>query len=133
MGVEKSTVATWLRSAGYKTVLIGKYLNGYPSAASGWNYLPPGWSEWYGNQGGLQFNYTLVENGKIVHYGTAAKDYMQDVLRRRPSTSSGACSERRSGAVLHVAGHIFTARAGSVRATPRWRVSGCESAENPDF
>jgi arylsulfatase A-like enzyme len=83
LSVEKSTVATWLRSAGYKTVLIGKYLNGYPSAASGWNYVPPGWSEWYGNQGGLQFNYTLVENGKIVHYGTAAKDYMQDVLRRK--------------------------------------------------
>src|SRR5581483_8387128 len=27
---EQSTVATWLRAAGYDSALIGKYLNGYP-------------------------------------------------------------------------------------------------------
>jgi N-acetylglucosamine-6-sulfatase len=27
---DRSTVATWLRAAGYRTGLIGKYLNGYP-------------------------------------------------------------------------------------------------------
>jgi N-acetylglucosamine-6-sulfatase len=30
LGREDSTVATWLRSGGYKTVLLGKYLNHYP-------------------------------------------------------------------------------------------------------
>src|SRR4029450_2118815 len=27
---DTSTIATWLKSAGYRTGLIGKYLNGYP-------------------------------------------------------------------------------------------------------
>ena len=30
LGEEQSTIATWLHEAGYRTALIGKYLNGYP-------------------------------------------------------------------------------------------------------
>ncbi len=81
LGLEKSTVATWLRNAGYKTVLLGKYLNGYPYTA-GSSYVPPGWSEWYGGVNAYgQFDYTLIENGKAVHYGGAPQDYLQDVIR----------------------------------------------------
>jgi len=29
-GGEASTIATWLKAAGYRTALYGKYLNGYP-------------------------------------------------------------------------------------------------------
>ena len=43
-GIEKSTIATWLHAAGYRTALIGKYLNGYPKGASD-TYVPPGWDE----------------------------------------------------------------------------------------
>ena len=39
---EKSTVATWLQSGGYRTVLVGKYLNGKPRG-----HKPPGWDEIY--------------------------------------------------------------------------------------
>jgi arylsulfatase A-like enzyme len=46
-GLEASTVATWLQEAGYRTALIGKYLNGYPDTAPTPNYIPPGWTEWY--------------------------------------------------------------------------------------
>jgi N-acetylglucosamine-6-sulfatase len=38
---ERSTVATWLHSGGYRTVEIGKYLNGYEPPK------PPGWDEWH--------------------------------------------------------------------------------------
>jgi N-acetylglucosamine-6-sulfatase len=38
LGREESTIATWLLSEGYLTVLIGKYLNGDPPG-----YDPPGW------------------------------------------------------------------------------------------
>src|SRR5689334_8079327 len=41
-GIEGSTIATWLQAAGYRTVLIGKYLNGYPESAPSPNYVPPG-------------------------------------------------------------------------------------------
>src|SRR5436190_1428440 len=37
-----STMATWLRHAGYHTALIGKYLNGYRGPALH-GYVPPGW------------------------------------------------------------------------------------------
>ncbi len=86
-GEESSTVATWLRAAGYRTVLMGKYLNGYPGSA-GATYIPPGWSEWYVPTNGTystnafnaQFNYTLNENGVRRDYGSSTADYGTDVL-----------------------------------------------------
>jgi N-acetylglucosamine-6-sulfatase len=81
-GLEKSTVATWLQKAGYRTVLIGKYLNQYPAGNP--NYVPPGWDEWYGGiQGNLYFDYHLNENGKIVKYGHQTDDYETDVFARK--------------------------------------------------
>lgn len=81
LGEEKSTVAVWLHDAGYRTMLAGKYLNGYPKGASE-TYIPPGWDEWYsavkGNAYG-EFNYTLNENGKLVPYGGRPEDYGTDV------------------------------------------------------
>src|SRR5207247_8724581 len=41
---DSSTIATWLQAAGYHTALVGKYLNGYWNAPSG--YVPPGWEHW---------------------------------------------------------------------------------------
>ncbi|MBI1747621.1 MAG: sulfatase [Acidobacteria bacterium] len=82
LGLEDSTFATWLQEAGYKTVLLGKYLNGYPGNL-GRSYVPPGWDEWYSGQRNQyqQFNYDMNENGKIVSYGSAPEDYLQDVIR----------------------------------------------------
>jgi N-acetylglucosamine-6-sulfatase len=41
-------LATWLRAAGYRTIHIGKFLNGYGEAPfdSG-TTVPPGWSAWH--------------------------------------------------------------------------------------
>jgi N-acetylglucosamine-6-sulfatase len=41
LGRDQSTIATWLKSAGYRTKYLGKYLNGYSGS-----YVPPGWDEW---------------------------------------------------------------------------------------
>ena len=38
----ESTVATWLQDEGYRTVLIGKYMNGYYGTR-----VPVGWDDWY--------------------------------------------------------------------------------------
>jgi N-acetylglucosamine-6-sulfatase len=85
LGNENSTIATWLRSAGYRTMLTGKYLNGYPTGVEP-TYVPPGWDEWYspavGNAYG-NYNYSLNENGKLVRYGNAPDDYFTDVLSRK--------------------------------------------------
>ncbi|HVN50120.1 MAG TPA: sulfatase [Acidimicrobiales bacterium] len=81
LGLENSTIATWLHSAGYRTALIGKYLNGYPDTVSR-TYVPPGWDEFDSAASGnpySEYDYTLNENGKLVHYGDAPGDYGTDV------------------------------------------------------
>ena len=92
-GREESTVATWLQDQGYRTALVGKYLNGYPRIRQQFSdhpvprtYVPPGWDEWYGQLERLGFegfNYELNENGRIVAYGDQPADYFTDVLREK--------------------------------------------------
>ncbi|MEH2074539.1 MAG: sulfatase [Nostoc sp.] len=89
-GLEKETIATSLQANGYRTALMGKYLNGYPNKAPSDTYIPPGWTEWYSpmESGGqrkkygnpyCQYNYVLNQNGKLVKYGNKEKDYGTDV------------------------------------------------------
>src|SRR5215204_2300262 len=76
LGRQNSTLATWLQDAGYRTVLIGKYMNDYEGTQ-----VPPGWDNWHAVSG----NYTshdLSENGKIVSYDPGSF-YMTDVLTDR--------------------------------------------------
>jgi N-acetylglucosamine-6-sulfatase len=82
LNLEASTLATVLHGAGYRTVLLGKYLNGYPNTATPM-YIPPGWDEWYSPIAGDpygEFKYTLNENGTAVMYGSTPADYLTDVI-----------------------------------------------------
>ncbi|MEW5915451.1 MAG: sulfatase, partial [Gemmatimonadota bacterium] len=77
-GGEASTVATWLQSAGYRTALYGKYLNGYPANTP--QHVPPGWSVWHGTYDNENYyNYRVNENGTVRQYGDRAEDYETDV------------------------------------------------------
>src|SRR2546429_637954 len=77
-------LATALQGQGYRTAMMGQYLNGYqPAATLGGTqpYVPPGWTEWdVAGNGYPEFNYDLNENHRIVHYGSAPQDYLTDVL-----------------------------------------------------
>ena len=78
LGLEESTIATWLQAAGYHTAMIGKYLNRYVPERDG---VPPGWDEWYvGGNAHRSYDYTLNENGRMVAYGNESGDYLNDVL-----------------------------------------------------
>jgi len=79
--LEHSTVATWLHDAGYRTGLLGKYLNQYPKGADR-RYIPPGWDEWAVPVTRLyqEYGYALNDNGRIRKYGEAPEDYLEDVL-----------------------------------------------------
>ncbi|HVT60190.1 MAG TPA: sulfatase [Thermoanaerobaculia bacterium] len=82
--LESSTMATLLKGAGYRTVMLGKYLNGYPNTAPSPSYIPPGWDEWYSPSAGnpySEYNYTLNENGTQVVYHSSPSDYLTDVIR----------------------------------------------------
>lgn len=85
LGHEASTVATWLQGAGYRTILLGKYINGYPTGASR-THRPPGWSEFVSpvdDEAYKGFDYRMNENGRIVSYGGRSQDYLTDVLARK--------------------------------------------------
>ncbi|MEO6063929.1 MAG: sulfatase [Thermoflexales bacterium] len=84
LNLEQTTLATVLQDAGYRTALMGKYLNGYPFTDA-LTYIPPGWNEFYSPSSDAAyfgFNYTLNANGTLVSYGAAPEDYMTDVLSR---------------------------------------------------
>lgn len=80
---ESQNVALWLKAAGYRTGLIGKYLNRYPSAKDR-DHVPPGWDDWHA----LFFpesyeEYLMNENGEVVPFGDKERHYLTDVLRSR--------------------------------------------------
>lgn len=82
---EASTISVWLQSAGYRTALLGKYLNGYPSPDAR-EYIPPGWSEWYSparKNAYDGYDYVLNENGILVSYSPAEVNYFTDVMNRK--------------------------------------------------
>jgi arylsulfatase A-like enzyme len=104
-GNESSTIATWLKTAGYRTGYMGKYLNGYPGS-SGKTHVPPGWDEWYGGVGDAgykQFDYSLNENGKIVKYGHGDADYLTDVIARKTAAFIHQAAVMKTPFFLHLA------------------------------
>ncbi len=74
-----NNLAVWLQDAGYYTAMVGKSLNRYANDP----LVPPGWSEWYAAPYPTDqavYDYTMNENGTLVHYGTDPADFKQDVL-----------------------------------------------------
>jgi arylsulfatase A-like enzyme len=89
-GDEQRTFNVALQRAGYRTAMMGKYLNGYlqgparsPIADTA---VPPGWNEWdVAGWGYPEYDYTLNENGRLRHFGHRPRDYLTNVLTRRAS------------------------------------------------
>jgi arylsulfatase A-like enzyme len=79
-GNENSNVAIWLKAAGYRTALIGKYLNRYPDQNNP-GRVPNGWDDWQAIFFPEVYNeYMMNENGKIIYHGDRDEDYQTDVL-----------------------------------------------------
>jgi arylsulfatase A-like enzyme len=79
-----NTLAVWLQKAGYYTMHVGKYLNGYGTRNP--TEIPPGWSDWHGSVDPSTYryyNYTLNENGTLTTYCARpqASCYQTDVYR----------------------------------------------------
>jgi N-acetylglucosamine-6-sulfatase len=81
-----NTLPVWLQRAGYRTMHVGRYLNGYEYAHG----IPPGWDEWHGSPHSGAFNYArwrVNENGALVTYPDARHpgEYLTDFHARRAS------------------------------------------------
>jgi N-acetylglucosamine-6-sulfatase len=80
---EADTLPVWLHDAGYRTGLVGKYLNEYPWGRG--PYVPPGWDRWVGKTNDspatTYYDYRLVDQGRWWQAGGVSGDYITDVLR----------------------------------------------------
>lgn len=84
-GGEKSTLASWLRGAGYRTALVGKYMNGYGQGSQQW-YKPTGWDYFFAVSGdaGDAYNYYAYDNGTTRFYGADPDlHYLTNVIRQK--------------------------------------------------
>jgi N-acetylglucosamine-6-sulfatase len=89
-----------LHAVGYRTAMMGKYLNGYTPR----DPIPPGWDEWdVAGHGYPEFNYNLNENGKVQHYGHQPQDYLVDVLSARAGSFIGSAAGSGQPFMLEVA------------------------------
>jgi N-acetylglucosamine-6-sulfatase len=85
---ENRTFNLALQNAGYRTAMMGKYINGYLQGSRrayiANTDVPPGWSEWdVAGWGYREFNYKLNIDGTIHYFGHAPRDYLTDVIARR--------------------------------------------------
>lgn len=113
---DSRSIATALGAAGYRTGLVGKFLNGYgytiprnhpecTSADCRMRYVPAGWTDWqglpdYGELNGspgyagayCMFNYSVNDRGTLVTYGSRDADYQTDVIAQRAGAFIDAVS-----------------------------------------
>ncbi len=74
-----NNLAVWLQRAGYQTMHLGKYINGYGYATN--PAVPPGWDKWFTNFRSVNYyNYLINEEGVIREFGEAPEEYLTDVL-----------------------------------------------------
>jgi N-acetylglucosamine-6-sulfatase len=69
-GAYSHNLAVWLQQAGYRTIHIGKFLNGYGDEPfDNGTTVPPGWNAWHtvlkADTDHLFYGYTLNDNGVI--------------------------------------------------------------------
>ena len=81
-GKEQATIATALKAGGYRTILIGKYMNAYQPGSP--PYIAPGWDDWHSlfsdRAQDPYFDYSFNDNGTIRSYGSGPEDYATDVM-----------------------------------------------------
>jgi arylsulfatase A-like enzyme len=81
------TLPIWLHDAGYRTALIGKYLNGYNNNDD--KLIPAGWDDWYAENittqtgTGGYLDWYASDNGVRVFHGATDADYSTDVLAQQ--------------------------------------------------
>lgn len=61
-GLDRDTIATRIKEAGYRTAYVGKYMNSYKGT-----YVPPGWDRWFAMVGdsSKEGSYTVNSNGNL--------------------------------------------------------------------
>lgn len=85
-----NTLPVWLQRAGYLTIDVGRYLNGYGTQNTDITEIPPGWTDWISTIDPSTFNFRswrMNENGVILDKPGPDRpsEYQTDYLGRRAS------------------------------------------------
>jgi N-acetylglucosamine-6-sulfatase len=89
-GAYDHNIATWLQGAGYRTIHIGKFLNGYGDEPySSGKEVPPGWSSWHSvlnaDTHHYFYGYTLNNDGVVSEpYGNPGTWEPREYTERDP-------------------------------------------------
>ena len=76
-----SHLGSWLRADGYRTAMVGKYLNHYDKAVSNPTKPAPGWDQWRMLMEPLSYyDYDVSVNGDRVRRGRGRSDYSTTYL-----------------------------------------------------
>jgi arylsulfatase A-like enzyme len=76
-----NTLASWLKADGYRTAMVGKYLNHYDSVVNPPARPETGWSQWrYLLPPLTYYDYSVSVNGRRVHRGNKPDDYQTTYL-----------------------------------------------------
>lgn len=112
-GDESRTFAISAQAAGYRTALLGKYLNGYDPATPNSNspprlrsaYVPPGWTTWGGvdHHGYGEYDYAIANDHAVAHYGHRPDDYLTGKLTDRGQEFIESAAKARTPFLLEVA------------------------------
>jgi N-acetylglucosamine-6-sulfatase len=99
-GDQAKSFAVALQKSGYRTAMMGKYLNGYDPS----DPVAPGWDVWdVAGNGYGEFNYSLNENGRQFDYGDAPDDYLTDVLSAQATSFIASSAKSHKPFMLEVA------------------------------
>jgi N-acetylglucosamine-6-sulfatase len=94
-------LATWLQGAGYRTIHIGKFLNGYGDEPyDNGSTVPPGWTSWHtvlkADTNHYFYGYTINNNGQISEpYGESGSWETREYGQRDPAGCPFAPEEGR--------------------------------------
>jgi N-acetylglucosamine-6-sulfatase len=97
----------WLQTSGYRTMHVGKFLNGYGSDSLP-TEVPPGFNDWHGTVDPSTYSfygYTVNENGVLRTYGAAREPdfYSTDFFARRANELIAAAAPSRQPFFMSVA------------------------------
>jgi len=120
---DTSTLPVWLQEVGYRTIFMGKYLNGYHTLD-----IPPGWSDWQGLMNNQYYGYAVNDNGTKVPCGSDPADYQTDVLADQAVAAIDESSAMSSPFFLWVSAHAPNNEAGAL-PPPAPRHAGVFAAE----
>ena len=89
-GYDANNIGPWLKAAGYRTGIFGKYQNDYPtreaSEPANETFVPAGWDDWrvvMSDREASNDDYTLNENGALRIYKASNGGYQTDILSER--------------------------------------------------